>query len=52
MKPRPTCAPWCAAGDERGLRVAIVEILPWNNGYPDAAPAIDDLNRLIASDRA
>lgn len=36
-------------GRERGLRVAIVEILPWNNGYPDAAPAIADLNRRIAA---
>jgi acyl-CoA thioesterase-1 len=36
-------------GRHRGLRVAIAEILPWNNGYPDAAPAIDALNRLIAT---
>lgn len=36
-------------GRARGLRVAIVEILPWNNGYPDAAPAIGDLNRRIAA---
>lgn len=36
-------------GRQRGLRVAIAEILPWNNGYPDAAPAIDALNRLIAA---
>lgn len=34
-------------GKELGLRVATVELLPWNNGYPDAAPLIDDLNRRI-----
>ena len=30
-----------------GLRVAIAELLPWNNGYPDADPLIRDLNRQI-----
>lgn len=34
-------------GKELGLRVATVEVLPWNNGYPAAVPAIDDLNRRI-----
>ena len=37
---------------ERGrklkLRVAIVEVLPWNNGYPAAAGPIKELNRSIA----
>jgi lysophospholipase L1-like esterase len=30
-----------------GLRVAIAELLPWNNGYPRFAPAIAGLNRRI-----
>lgn len=30
-----------------GLRVAVAEVLPWNRGYPVAAPYIDRLNRLI-----
>jgi len=34
-------------GKELGLRVATVELLPWNNGYPAAAPQVSDLNRLI-----
>ncbi|WP_158276594.1 SGNH/GDSL hydrolase family protein [Paraconexibacter algicola] len=34
-------------GKAAGLRVAMVELLPWNNGYPAAAPLIDDLNRRI-----
>jgi lysophospholipase L1-like esterase len=34
-------------GKELGLRVATVELLPWNNGYPAAAPLIDRLNRRI-----
>ena len=34
-------------GKELGLRVAIVELLPWNNGYPDADPKIRSLNELI-----
>ena len=36
-------------GKELGLRVAIVEVLPWNNGYPLAAPRIRRLNRAIAA---
>ncbi|MCW2923985.1 MAG: GDSL-like Lipase/Acylhydrolase [Thermoleophilia bacterium] len=30
-----------------GLDVAIVDVLPWNNGWPDAAPEIRDLNREV-----
>jgi len=29
------------------LPVAIADVLPWNNGYPDAAPEIRDLNKRI-----
>ena len=35
-------------GKRLGLRVAMVELLPWNGGYPHAAAAIDELNRRIA----
>jgi lysophospholipase L1-like esterase len=31
-----------------GLDVAIADVLPWNNGYPDADPQIKSLNLLIA----
>jgi lysophospholipase L1-like esterase len=34
-------------GRELGLRVAVTDILPWNNGYPDAAPAIRRLNARL-----
>ena len=34
-------------GRRLGLRVALVEVLPWTNGYPRAAEPIDELNRLI-----
>ena len=34
-------------GKELGLRVAIAELLPWNNGYPEADPKIRRLNELI-----
>jgi len=34
-------------GRELGLRVAIAELLPWNNGYPEADPKIRRLNELI-----
>jgi lysophospholipase L1-like esterase len=30
-----------------GLRVLIADVLPWNRGYPAAAPLIDQLNRRI-----
>ncbi len=36
-----------ARGKKLGLRVALVEVLPWNNGYPRAAGPIERLNRLI-----
>ncbi|MDQ3632060.1 MAG: GDSL-type esterase/lipase family protein [Actinomycetota bacterium] len=35
------------AGKAGGRKVALVEVLPWNNGYPDAAPRVDELNALI-----
>ena len=35
-------------GREHGLRVALVDVLPWNNGWPDAEPKIRGLNKLIA----
>ena len=31
-------------GKELGLRVAIADLLPWNNGYPEADPKIRRLN--------
>jgi lysophospholipase L1-like esterase len=34
-------------GKELGLRVVTVDVLPWNNGYPDAEPKIRRLNELI-----
>jgi lysophospholipase L1-like esterase len=34
-------------GKELGLRVALVEVLPWNNGYPFADHRIRRLNRFI-----
>jgi lysophospholipase L1-like esterase len=34
-------------GKELGMRVAVVELLPWNNGFPDADPKIRHLNELI-----
>jgi lysophospholipase L1-like esterase len=35
-------------GKELGLRVALADVLPWNNGGPDAEPEIRRLNELIA----
>ena len=35
-------------GKRLGLAVTIVELLPWNGGYPSADPAIRALNRRIA----
>jgi lysophospholipase L1-like esterase len=35
-------------GKRQGLRVALVDVLPWNNGGPAAAPRIRRLNKLIA----
>jgi lysophospholipase L1-like esterase len=34
-------------GKELGLRVLLVDVLPWNNGWPDAEPKIRRLNELI-----
>jgi lysophospholipase L1-like esterase len=34
-------------GKQRGQRVAITELVPWNGGYPAAAPSIRRLNGLI-----
>jgi lysophospholipase L1-like esterase len=34
-------------GKALGLRVGIAELLPWNNGYPEADPKIRHLNELI-----
>jgi lysophospholipase L1-like esterase len=34
-------------GKQLGLRVAIAELLPWNNGFPEADPKIRRLNELI-----
>jgi lysophospholipase L1-like esterase len=35
-------------GKELGLRVALIDLLPWNNGWPGAEPQIRWLNALIA----
>jgi lysophospholipase L1-like esterase len=35
-------------GKELGLRVVLVDVLPWNNGWPGAEPQIRRLNSLIA----
>jgi lysophospholipase L1-like esterase len=34
-------------GKEAGLRVAVADVLPWNNGWPDAETPIRKLNALI-----
>ena len=34
-------------GKELGLEVAVANLLPWNNGYPEAEPKIRRLNELI-----
>lgn len=36
-------------GKDLGLRVAVVELLPWNGGYPEADRSILELNRRIAA---
>jgi lysophospholipase L1-like esterase len=36
-------------GRALGLRVAVADVLPWNNGHPNATPAITELNRLITA---
>jgi lysophospholipase L1-like esterase len=35
-------------GRELGLDVVLVDVLPWNNGFPDAEAPIRRLNELIA----
>ena len=35
-------------GKELGLPVVLVDVLPWNNGWPGAEPQIQRLNVLIA----
>jgi lysophospholipase L1-like esterase len=35
-------------GRELGLRVAVANVLPWNNGWPAAEAPIRELNELIA----
>ena len=35
-------------GKELGLPVVLVDVLPWNNGWPGAEPQIRRLNALIA----
>jgi lysophospholipase L1-like esterase len=34
-------------GKQLGLDVLLVDVLPWNNGWPDAEPKIRHLNELI-----
>jgi lysophospholipase L1-like esterase len=34
-------------GQDLGLKVAIAELLPWNNDYPQADPKIRRLNELV-----
>ena len=36
-------------GKELGLRVLLVDVLPWNNGWPDAEPDIRRLNELVTA---
>lgn len=36
-------------GRELGLRVALANVLPWNNGYPAADAEIRQLNALVAA---
>jgi lysophospholipase L1-like esterase len=35
-------------GKALGLDVAVADVLPWNNGWPEAEPQIRELNALIA----
>jgi lysophospholipase L1-like esterase len=35
-------------GKELGLRVLLIDVLPWNNGWPHAEPKIRALNELIS----
>ena len=36
-------------GKQLGLRVGVANVLPWNRGYPAAAPLIRHLNGIIAA---
>ena len=36
-------------GTELGLRVAVADVLPWNNGWPDAEQPIRELNAELES---
>lgn len=36
-----------ARGLDLGLRVAVANVLPWNNGWPSSEPAIRELNGAI-----
>ena len=36
-------------GRELGLGVVLADVLPWNNGWPDAEPEIRRLNELVAA---
>ena len=36
-------------GRELGLGVVLADVLPWNNGWPDAEPQIRRLNELVAA---
>jgi lysophospholipase L1-like esterase len=38
-----------ARGRELGLPVAVANVLPWNNGWPDTEPRIRELNALVAA---
>jgi lysophospholipase L1-like esterase len=35
-------------GKALGLRVALANVLPWNNGWPDAEPKVRRLNELVS----
>jgi acyl-CoA thioesterase-1 len=35
-------------GRQRGVRVVVANVLPWNNGWPSAEASIRELNALIA----
>jgi lysophospholipase L1-like esterase len=35
-------------GKALGLRVALANVLPWNNGWPDAEPKVRTLNELVS----
>ena len=37
------------AGKDRGLKVLLTDVLPWNNGFPDAVEPIEALNERIAA---